>query len=117
MSMQDPMLLLSAAKLSAPVTVLAQEPATRAETLQTQREEKARHLTPPESNALERGLMTLESGRLFERLLNPAEGLYPKLGNVTSGSGFSLGPGYRHPRLFGGHADFCPAGRMSGGGR
>ena len=61
--------------------------------------------------------MDLESGRLFERLLNPAEGLYPKIGNVTSGSGFSLGPGYRHPRLFGGHADFCPAGRMSGGAR
>ena len=50
--------------------------------------------------------MDLESGRLFERLLNPAEGLYPKIGNITSGSGFSLGPGYRHAGMFGGHADF-----------
>ena len=41
--------------------------------------------------------MDLESGRVFERLLNPAEGLYPKIGNVTSGSGFSFGPGYRYP--------------------
>jgi hypothetical protein len=28
------------------------------------------------------------------------------VGNVTAGSGFSLGPGYRKPLLFGGHADF-----------
>ena len=28
------------------------------------------------------------------------------MGNVTSGSGFSLGPGYRHTGMFGGHADF-----------
>jgi Omp85 superfamily domain len=84
----------------------AQEPATRAETLQRQREDKAKDLTPPEPNRLERTLMDLESGRLFERLLNPAEGLYPKMGNVTSGSGFSLGPGYRHAGMFGGHADF-----------
>ena len=50
--------------------------------------------------------MALESGRLFERLLNPAEGLYPKIGNITPGSGFSIGPGYRQPACFGGHADF-----------
>jgi outer membrane protein assembly factor BamA len=84
----------------------AQEPTTRAETLQRQREDKATHLAPPTSNRLERTLMDLESGRLFERLLNPAEGLYPKIGNITAGSGFSLGPGYRHAGMFGGHADF-----------
>ena len=32
----------------------AQEPATRAETLQRQREEKAKNLAPPEPNRLER---------------------------------------------------------------
>jgi outer membrane protein assembly factor BamA len=84
----------------------AQEPATRAETLQRQREEKAQKLAPPAQSRLERTLMDLESGRLFERLLNPAEGLYPKIGNITTGSGFSAGPGYRQPGLFGGHADF-----------
>jgi Omp85 superfamily domain len=51
-------------------------------------------------------LLDLETGRVFERLLNPAEGLYPKIGNVTAGSGISFGPGYRRPGVFGGHADF-----------
>jgi hypothetical protein len=92
--------------MCAPLFVYAQEPATRAETLQQQREEKARKLAPPAQNRLERTLKDLESGRLFERLLNPAEGLYPKIGNITTGSGFSVGPGYRHAGMFGGHADF-----------
>jgi outer membrane protein assembly factor BamA len=86
--------------------VTAQEPATRADALLLEREEKAKHLTPPKPSGFERVLMDLESGRLFERILNPAEGLYPKIGNITSGSGFSLGPGYRHAGIFGGHADF-----------
>jgi hypothetical protein len=89
-----------------PIDANAQEPATRAEALQLEREEKAKNLSPPERNGLERILMDLESGRLFERLLNPAEGLYPKIGNITTGSGFSIGPGYRRPAMFGGHADF-----------
>jgi hypothetical protein len=99
-------LLLVAAALLAPSHTEAQEPTTRAETLQRQREDKAKNLTSPTPNRLERTLMDLESGRLFERLLNPAEGLYPKIGNITTGSGFSIGPGYRQPALFGGHADF-----------
>jgi outer membrane protein assembly factor BamA len=83
-----------------------QEPQTRAELLREEREEKSRELAPPERSGLERGLTLLENGRLLERLLNPAEGWYPKLGNVTAGSGFSFGPGYRHVGLLGGHADF-----------
>lgn len=86
--------------------VHAQEPTTRAETLQRQREEKAQDLAPPQQGRLERALLDLENGRVFERLLNPAEGLYPKIGNITTGSGFSFGPGYRYPRLFGGHVEF-----------
>lgn len=82
------------------------QPATRAEELRRQREDKSKALAPPEPTGLERLLMDLESGRLFERLLNPAEGLYPKVGNVTAGSGIAFGPAYRQPGLFGGHADF-----------
>jgi outer membrane protein assembly factor BamA len=84
----------------------AQEPETRAGELQRQREEKATRLEPPEPSAAESWLLRLEKGRLFERLLNPAEGLYPKLGNITAGSGFAGGPGYRRTNLFGGLADF-----------
>ena len=101
------LLLLAGVWLLVPAAILhAQEPTTRAEALRRQREEKSQQLAPPEPSRLERLLLDLESGRLFERLLNPAEGLYPKIGNVTAGSGIAIGPAYRKPALFGGHADF-----------
>lgn len=81
----------------------AQEAESRAELLRREREEKSRALRPSTPSRFERTLLDLESGRLFERVLNPAEGLYPRIGNITTGSGFSLGPGYRHAGLFGGH--------------
>lgn len=84
----------------------AQEPTTRAEALAAEREAKSQQLTPYEASGLERGLQRLENGRFLERLLNPPVGFYPKLGNVTAGSGFAMGPGYRRPELLGGHADF-----------
>jgi hypothetical protein len=90
---------------TATAVATAQEPETRAQALRREREEKARQLEPPEPSRAERLLLDLERGRLFERLLNPAEGLYPKLGTITAGSGFSVGPAYREPGLFGGHAD------------
>ena len=84
----------------------ASEPATRAEALREEREEKAKELTPPKPSGLERALLALENDRLLERVLNPAEGFYPKIGNITPGSGFAGGLGYRRPQLFGGHVDF-----------
>ncbi len=80
------------------------DPETRAEALARQREVKADGLRPYEPGGLERALLWLENDRVFERLLNPAEGVYPKLGAITSGSGFSFGPAYRRPRLFGDRA-------------
>jgi hypothetical protein len=84
----------------------AQEPETRAESLRREREEKSRGLTAPRIGRFERTMLDLESGRLFERILNPPEGIYPRIGQITSGSGFSLGPGYRHAGLFGGRGAF-----------
>jgi hypothetical protein len=86
---------------------------SRADLLRQQREEKSKQLAPPEPSRLERVLLDLENGRLFERLLNPAEGFYPKIGNVTAGSGFALGPAYRRPGLFEGHADISAFGIAS----
>ena len=85
----------------------AQEPppATRAEQLRQQREAKAQDIEPAQPAGLERLLLDLERGRLFERVLNPAEGLYPKLGTITPGSGFSVGPAFRAPARLGGHVD------------
>jgi hypothetical protein len=91
--------------IAAGLDALAQEPETRAEILRREREEKAKALKPPEPSGTERWLLKLEDGRLFERVLNPAEGFYPKIGNITPGSGFAGGPAYRHPRLIG-PADF-----------
>ena len=91
--------------LAAAAAVSAQEPATRAEELAQQREEKSKQLAPPEAGRLERALLTLENGRLFERILSPAEGFYPKIGNITPGGGIALGPAYRKP-LFGDRAAF-----------
>jgi hypothetical protein len=92
--------LLGMFLLGVAAPALAQEPATRAESLEHAREAKAKTLEPPVQNRLERILTTLENRRLLERLLNPAEGFYPKLGTVTSGSGLSLGPGYRRFGVF-----------------
>jgi hypothetical protein len=91
--------------VTAPALAAAQEPGTRAELLRAAREAKAAALAPPEPDTAERLLLELESGRLFERLLNPAQGWYPKIGNITSGGGFALGPAYRRPELLGGHVD------------
>ncbi len=97
--------VVTLAALPAPLPLHAQEPGTRAEALRRERERKSTALQPAEPSRMERLLLDLESGRLFERILNPAEGLYPKVGNITSGSGFSFGPAYRRPGLLGGHAD------------
>jgi hypothetical protein len=86
--------------------LFAQDAETRAESLRRTREEKATELAPFAPGPVERTLLWLENGRLFERVLSPPSGFYPKIGNITAGSGFSGGPGYRRPLVFGGHADF-----------
>jgi hypothetical protein len=89
-----------------PVDARAQEPQTRAETLAREREEKSKALAPPQRGRLERALLALENKRLFERVLNPAEGFYPKIGNITPGSGPAVGPAYRRPGVIGDQVDF-----------
>jgi hypothetical protein len=89
----------------------ASEPQTRAEAQRREREEKAGALSPPAPGGVERWLLRLEDGRLFERILNPAEGFYPKLGSVTAGSGMAYGAGYR--RLFADHVAWSAFGSGS----
>ena len=91
----------------------AQEPDTRAETLARERAEKSKQLEPPSPGGIERTLLTLENRRLFERILNPAEGFYPKLGNITPGSGFAIGPAYRKPAIIGEEVNFSTFGMVS----
>jgi len=100
------LVLAFALAIASPEAGTAQEAATRAESLRREREKKSGSLAPPKPGRFERTMLDLESGRLFERILNPPEGIYPRIGQITSGSGFSLGPGYRHAGLFGGSGAF-----------
>jgi hypothetical protein len=86
--------LLAAAMTAVPA--VAQEPETRQATWRQAREQKATQLEAYKPSGAERVLLWLENSRSWERLLNPAEGFYPKIGHVTAGSSLSLGLGYRH---------------------
>ena len=104
--MLSKMVFLLAILTMATTAALAQEPETREGLLRREREAKAKQLKPPEPGRLERALLKLENDRAFERILNPAEGIYPKIGTVTPGSGFSFGPAYRRSGLFKERAEF-----------
>jgi hypothetical protein len=104
-SLRATLFLLVGLTLAGPSTTRAQEPETRADALRAEREKKSTALSPPKTSRLERTLLDLESGRLFERILGPPEGLYPRIGNITAGSGISVGPGIRYPGLLGEHVD------------
>jgi hypothetical protein len=71
---------------------------TRAEALRRIREEKQKSAAPYIPNALERGMRIGEEW--LTRLVGAPDGLHPKLGSLTTGSGFAGGAGYRNRRLF-----------------
>jgi len=98
--------ILVAAQMLAATGAFAQEPATRAEALAGEREAKSRQLAPAQQGRIERVLLALENDRVFERILAPPEGFYPRITNVTAGSGIAVGPAYRRPGLLGERADF-----------
>jgi len=91
--------LMAAVPLPAIAQTDSPPPETRAEVLRRSREEKAKSATPHQPTALERGMRIAEERAT--RLLAAPDGLHPKLGSLTTGSGFSFGAGYRNRRLFG----------------
>src|SRR5262245_15022942 len=86
-----------AAWLAAAPVAWSQEPATRAEADRQRRDEKARDAKPYEPGGFERAMHYVEERGIF---LVGREGLYPKLGSLTTGSGFAYGAGYRDRDLF-----------------
>ena len=74
----------------------AAEPATRAELLRREREEKQREVEPYEQNSVERA-MHLAEQRILP-LLN-RDGVYARFGSLATGSGFAYGGGYRDRSL------------------
>jgi hypothetical protein len=75
----------------------AQEPATREEADKARREEKSRRAEPYRPGRFERAMHFAEEKGVF---ILGREGLYPKLGSLTTGSGFAYGAGYRDRDLF-----------------
>ncbi len=81
------------------VTLLAASPAytqqTQEATSQQQREEKARNLHGYARNKMEAVLHRIEDRLLIQRLLDPPNGLFLRLGGFTEGGGFGGGPAFR----------------------
>jgi surface antigen Omp85-like protein len=73
---------------AAPLFAQTEPAATRADALSDARDEK--QIEPYRPNFLEKLTRYLEERPLFGR-----DGLYPKLGSLTTGSGFAFGAGYR----------------------
>jgi hypothetical protein len=83
--------------LGAAALAYPQEPATRAEADRQRREQKDRNVQPYTPGGFERAMHFVEEKGLF---IVGREGLYPKLGSLTTGSGFAYGAGYRDRNLF-----------------
>ena len=83
--------------LAAASAAFAQEPATRAEADKQRREEKSQKVEPYKPGGFERAMHFAEEKAIF---IIGREGLYPKLGSLTTGSGFAYGAGFRDRDLF-----------------
>jgi hypothetical protein len=70
---------------------------TREEALRQQRAEKSKSLTPYKPTSLEAALTLVEDRAIG---VIGREGFYPKLGSLTTGSGFALGAGFRNSPVF-----------------
>ena len=81
---------------TSPSAALAQE--TRAEALREEREEKQQELAPPETSTLERVMKSVERSGVP---LITRDGVYAKIGTLTTGSGTAVGLGYRSRRFLG----------------
>ena len=83
--------------IAGPLPARAQTPPTRADALRQAREEKQKTLKPNGVDGLQKVLTQIENP---PRFLNDRDGLYPKIGSLTTGSGVALGAGYRNRQIF-----------------
>jgi hypothetical protein len=81
---------------SAAATAQPIEPATRSEALRQERERKQQQLAPNRPNDLQRAFDFIESRGFF---VVARDGFYPRFRTLTSGSGLTLGVGYRNRSL------------------
>lgn len=90
-------LVVLAAVPPAAATAQSSEPTTRAEALRQAREKKQQALRPNAPDGLQRALNYVEDPPIF---LIAKDGIYPKFGTLTTGSGIALGVGYRNRSIF-----------------
>jgi hypothetical protein len=81
--------------LAVVVTPQAAAAQTRAEIAQQARAEKSKTLHPYKPDKVERALFLVEDKYLVQRIFNPPNGLFLRVGGLPQGSGLPLGPGYR----------------------
>lgn len=91
------LLLLAGGSAVPALAQTEQPPATRAEALRQERENKQQTLSPNEPDGLQRSFDFIEDHALH---VLSREGFYPKIGTLTTGSGFALGLGYRDRNMF-----------------
>ena len=89
-------LCVTLSSLSASV-VWSQEAQTREETDRQRREQQAKEVETYQPNGVERAMDFAEDKAIF---ILDREGLHPKLGSLTVGSGFAYGLGFRDRDLF-----------------
>ena len=85
---------LTASQASSQSTASSQLP--RLDEATAAREQKAREVTPHERSTVERALFKLEDDLVLERVFDPPRGIYLRVGSMGEGSGFALGPAFRH---------------------
>jgi hypothetical protein len=85
---------LTASQASSQSTAGSQLP--RLDEATAAREKKAREVTPHQRSTIERALFKLEDDLVLERVFDPPRGIYLRVGSMGEGSGFALGPAFRH---------------------
>ena len=81
----------------------AQDPPTsRAEEIERQREEKAKHLEPARPDPIEEKILLFEERQFLQKLSQGGDGFFPKLGGLATGQGVALGLQYSKKDLAGG---------------
>lgn len=94
---------LLAGLVCSPASAQPASPQTREEALRQQRAQKDRETRPNRPDGLQRVLTYIESRNLFQVA---RDGFHPKLGSLTTGSGFAFGVGFRDRDLFKHHGVF-----------
>jgi outer membrane protein assembly factor BamA len=89
---------------------------TRSEEFEALRVKKSAEIRPPQRSGLEAGILWVQERKILEKLETPGagyKGIRPKLGGMSTGSGFGFGFQYDKVRMLGNQLDFSMAGVAS----